>query len=406
MPIPTSKRRPLVIVETHPVQYRAPVYRSVEKRHGIPVEVIYGSDFSVAGYYDKEFRTSFAWDVDLIGGSACRFLSRVAQGGAASVDAVSAEGLGQELRKTGAGAVLLTGYQPSFHLSAFYQAWRSGYPILFRAETTDHAQTRNCFKVQLRDRGLRQLYSLCKRVLPIGSRSYDHYRRLGVRADKMVLSPYCVDTTPFQCGERDRDEFRTSFRRDLRIPDNHIAVLFSGKLSVRKGVHVLVDAVKSMPPQLRDKVVLLFLGDGSERGALSERCSAAPGIRTEFIGFRNQSQMSPYYHAADLMTLPSIVAETWGLVVNEALHHGLPCVVTDAVGCAPDLIESGVTGEVAAAGSSESLSAALCRAAEYPKNEDRRNSCRTKVSRFTVETAADGIAAAYQTVAGSAGTVR
>src|SRR5262249_25612670 len=120
MPMTESKRRPLVIVETHPVQYRAPVYRSVEKRHGIPVEVIYGSDFSVAGYYDKEFRTSFAWDVDLVGDSACTFLSRVAQGGAASVETVSADGLGPELRRAGAGAVLLTGYQPKFHLSAFY----------------------------------------------------------------------------------------------------------------------------------------------------------------------------------------------------------------------------------------------------------------------------------------------
>src|SRR5262245_26942145 len=72
-----SEQGPLVVVATHPVQYHAPVYRALEKQHGIAVQVIYGSDFSVAGYYDREFKTSFAWDVDLVGDSVCRFLARV-----------------------------------------------------------------------------------------------------------------------------------------------------------------------------------------------------------------------------------------------------------------------------------------------------------------------------------------
>ena len=60
--------RPLAIVETHPIQYRAPVYRALRQKFGIPVKVIYGSDFSVAGYYDPEFRSQFAWDTDLLSG--------------------------------------------------------------------------------------------------------------------------------------------------------------------------------------------------------------------------------------------------------------------------------------------------------------------------------------------------
>jgi glycosyltransferase involved in cell wall biosynthesis len=393
-----SRARPLVVVETHPVQYHAPVYRAVEEKHGIPVETIYGSDFSVAGYFDQEFQTQFAWDVDLVASRSNTFLSKTSQGGAGSYGEVSARGLGAALARSGAGAVLLTGYQPGFCLAAFYQAWRNGYPILFRAETTDHANARDVLKARMRDWGLRRLYSRCKRVLPIGTRSRDHYRRLGVAAGKIVFSPYCVDVTPFRCDEPARAEMRTEKRDELGIAEDDLAILFSGKLSKRKGVHGLIGALKSMPAGYRKRVVVLFVGDGEEKQALMDRCNCEPSVRAEFAGFVNQTRLSPYFHAADLLALPSIEAETWGLVVNEALHHGLPCVVTDAVGCAPDLVESGVTGEIAATGSSESLAEAIRRAAAIVKSEDVRRVCRDKVSAFTVDAAAQGIAEAYRSV--------
>ena len=45
----------LAVIESHPVQYHAPVYRAVQRDFGVPVTAIYGSDFSVAGYRDREF---------------------------------------------------------------------------------------------------------------------------------------------------------------------------------------------------------------------------------------------------------------------------------------------------------------------------------------------------------------
>ena len=88
--------------------------------------------------------------------------------------------------------------------------------------------------------------------------------------------------------------------------------------------------------------------------------------------------------------------ETWGLVVNEALSHGVPCVVSDAVGCAPDLIEPGMTGEIAAADSVVDLGSAIVRAQALAGRPDVRRRCRDRVSGYTVDRAAQGIAAAYQ----------
>jgi len=392
--------KPLVIITTHPIQYQVPVFRAVENLCGVPVHTIYGSDFSVAGYYDKEFRSSFAWDVDLLQKSraSSTFLSTVAQGGARSFEDVSAAGLKSALAAADPGAILLTGYGTGFYRKAIYHALRLRRPLLFRAETTDHARPRGVLRSLLRRQILRWFYHRCDRLLPIGLRSYEHYRALGCPESKLIFSPYCVDIAPFQCDEAARQATRQPTRARLQFPEDTHALLFSGKLSRRKGVHILMAAVKQLPADRRAKTALVFLGDGEERQALESEARQDPPVRAVFLGFQNQTQLSPYYHAADLLVLPSVESETWGLVVNEALHHGLPAVVSGAVGCAPDLIEPGRTGEVAAAHSAQSLREALMRALTWTADPGVRAQCRNKVSAYTVEKAAQGIARAFQSV--------
>src|SRR6059036_918007 len=113
------KSGPLAIIETHPVQYHAPVYHFLNDHLGVPVRVIYGSDFSVAGYRDKEFGTSFAWDTDLLSGYSSVFLSRVKEGGAGSFEDVSASGLRTVLAGLKPEAVMVVGYSPQFNRTAW-----------------------------------------------------------------------------------------------------------------------------------------------------------------------------------------------------------------------------------------------------------------------------------------------
>src|SRR5437016_9854640 len=77
-----ARETELLVIETHPVQYHVPVYRQVEQVLGISVTVVYGSDFSIAGYHDREFGSDFAWDTDLLSGYRAIFLARCGAGGA------------------------------------------------------------------------------------------------------------------------------------------------------------------------------------------------------------------------------------------------------------------------------------------------------------------------------------
>ncbi len=191
----------LVIISTHPIQYHAPIYREIQKSFNIPVTAIYGSDFSVVGYRDREFDTTFAWDTDLLSGYSSVFLSRALSGGARSEGEVSTRGLRKVLKNIKPKAVMIIGYSPRFHQTAFYEAWRAGYPILFRGETADHSRKRNPLKTWLRNRLLSQMYHRCAKLLYIGQQSLWHFRRLGCPEEKMIFSPYCVDMTPFQCDD-------------------------------------------------------------------------------------------------------------------------------------------------------------------------------------------------------------
>ena len=100
--------------------------------------MIYGSDFSVAGYRDAEFGATFAWDADLLAGYTPMFLSRVQAGGATSAENVPTHGMVEALHRAAPRVVMSVGYALRFHQLGLYRAWRAGVPVLFRGETTDH----------------------------------------------------------------------------------------------------------------------------------------------------------------------------------------------------------------------------------------------------------------------------
>lgn len=382
----------LLVFETHPVQYRAPMYRFLQQKMGIPVTVVYGSDFSVAGRRDPGFGIPIAWDNDLLSGYTPQFLSRVSQGAEGPV----IQGMGEMLRREKPASVLLTGYSPLYYQAAFFHAWSGGYPILLRCESRDPPAWASPLKRMLKDPLRRWIYRKCDKVLYVGKSSYRHYRRLGVPEAKLVYSPYSVDTGPFQADEGSHARMRAETRRELEIPEGRIAVLFSGKFSRHKGVDLVLPAVAALEQEARGRVTVLLMGAGEMEPMLRRQAEQMPlpgGVR--FLGFQNQSRLSPHYLASDLLVLPSR-SETWGLVVNEALHHGLPALVSDEVGCASDLVEEEVTGELFKTGSVEGLTSAIRRGLKLAGDERVRAACRRKVESYSIEASASGIARAHR----------
>jgi len=390
----------LAVISTHPIQYQAPIYRFLQQKLNVPVTAIYDSDFSVVGYEDREFGEKFAWDSDLLSGYSSIFLSRVSEGGARNIKEVASRGLGKKLRQLMPKAVLILGYGSGFHIAAFYEAWRTNLPLIFRGETTDYAKKRSPLKTFVRDQILRFMYKRCAKLLYVGQSSYKHFKRLGCPDEKLIFSPYCVDKELFNLDEGAHVKIRSEIRRAFNVSEDQLILLFSGKLVHKKGPDLFLEAVKKLPPETRGRVVTLFLGDGEMRSRLEKMAKNEPAIKAIFTGFKNQTEIDAYYHAADLLILPSRHSETWGLVVNEALHHGLPCVVSEVAGSAPDLIEPNVTGIIFKAGSISALAEAIKSGISLTIDPETRQRCIARVGNYTVDKAAEGIAEAYNSVIG------
>ena len=89
---------------------------------------------------------------------------------------------------------------------------------------------------------------------------------------------------------------------------------------------------------------LVLLGDGPLRPDV-ERLIADIGLAgaVHLPGFKQYPELPAYYGLAGAFVHAS-TSEQWGLVVNEAMAAGLPVLVSDRCGCAPDLVAEGING--------------------------------------------------------------
>jgi glycosyltransferase involved in cell wall biosynthesis len=89
---------------------------------------------------------------------------------------------------------------------------------------------------------------------------------------------------------------------------------------------------------------LVLLGDGPLRPALNSQLSTL-NLHGHVLlpGFKQYPDLPTYYGLASAFIHAS-TTEQWGLVVNEAMASGLPVLVSNRCGCAPDLVQEGVNG--------------------------------------------------------------
>ena len=142
----------------------------------------------------------------------------------------------------------------------------------------------------------------------------------------------------------------------------------------------------------------LMVGDGPLR-ITCNRAVENSNAPIRFTGFLNQSEISQAYAAADALVLPSDGGETWGMVVNEAMASGLPCFVSDAVGCGPDMIAPGQTGDIFALGDTNRIASLLTFYAEESNGLMRMGeTARRKIDKYSISAAVEGVVHALRAV--------
>jgi len=171
-------------------------------------------------------------------------------------------------------------------------------------------------------------------------------------------------------------------------------VLFAGKFTAKKQP---VELLRCFCAVAAETDALVYVGDGELKAELSALARSRPDRHVCFLPFANQSEMPARYLLGDIFALPSQGNyETWGLAVNEAMHLGVPCLVSAVVGCQRDLVLPGKTGWVFPAGDSSALTATLAEALRAPDEELHRlgEAARKQVAQYTYEQTTQGLLAA------------
>jgi glycosyltransferase involved in cell wall biosynthesis len=379
------------VVLSHPTQYYSPWFQWLRLHTDIEFRVFYLWDFGIVPRKDPHFGTGIKWDVDLLSGYESEFVPNVARNpGAEHFFGFNNPDLPRRLAQWGPDALLLFGYKWASHLRAVVWARMNGIPILFRGDSNLIGRPSPPLHVRVM---LRALFAQFSSFLYVGSANRSYFRQFGVPESRLVFAPHSVNAALF---ERDNPRYRPEalrLRLELGIAPTATVVLFAGKLVPAKQPVELLNAFLELQPA---NAVIVFVGDGLEREKLQALASKADPSRVRFLPFANQSEMPARYLMSDIFVLPSRgVYETWGLAVNEAMHMGVPCVVSDRVGCQRDLVIQGQTGWVFDPDDLMALQGALFTALKDigspARNEEIRRAVLARIEGFTYEQATDGL---------------
>jgi len=162
---------------------------------------------------------------------------------------------------------------------------------------------------------------------------------------------------------------------------SRVRVLCASRLEHYKGIHLLLEAVHSLP-----QVEVTIVGEGGGRQFLEKLASDMPNVH--FAGF--QRNLEKFYEEADIFVMPSMGPEGLPMVCLEAMGHGLPCIFSD-LGVHREITDEGKGAYLFRRGDVESLLAGLRLMIESPQRrcEYAEEAHRIVASRYNDESVRD-----------------
>ena len=315
----------LAIVVSHPIQYYAPLFRYLAAR--MDIVVLYAHNPTPEETGRQGFGQKITWDVDLLSGYPHIFLRNVARRPSLeSFRGCHTPDIGNEIGRQGATHVVIFGWFLQTHWQAYWHCQRTGLPCAVRGDSQPNPHEGGWKKV-LKARLYPLFIRRYTRLFYVGVRNRQYLTSYGASPQQLLFAPHAVD----------QDFWKKESAHQPTPPDGPIRLLWVGKFIAKKRPLEAIRAVRQCPD-----VTLDIVGTGPLQSEMEAAAAGSNQIR--FLGFRNQTALRSLMAQADALLLTSDHGETWGLVVNEAFAMGLPAVVSDACGCAPDMIEEDATG--------------------------------------------------------------
>lgn len=358
------RKKRLAVLATHPIQYHIPWFRALAALPELELQVWFCHRAAAAEQGAAGFGVNFDWDVPLLEGYNYRFLRNVARRPSIHrFGGLDTPEVGDLIRAGRFDAVLVNGWHFRSAWQAIRACWKAQTPVMVRGDSHLHTP-RHPLKNIMKRVLYGQFIPRFDACLAVGRWSREYYLHHGARPECIFSVPHTVDERIFRHGSAMRNEKRSLLRKKWMLPDQGTVFLFVGKFIPVKRPLDFARAV-ALAASHGAPISGLMVGDGPLR-QLCEEYVESNRAPVRFTGFLNQSEIANAYLAADVLVLPS-EGESWGMVVNEAMACGCPCVVSDRVGSGPDMVVQDQTGTVFPRGDVETLAGLMVRYASAPE---------------------------------------
>jgi glycosyltransferase involved in cell wall biosynthesis len=199
-------------------------------------------------------------------------------------------------------------------------------------------------------RRLKTLHSY-QAIITASEHMRSEYVRLGFAPDAVKVIPLPVDGPKSErISGWNNGAYSADTPRGRVSIDQPVRLLFAGRMDLLKGGAVLLDALPEVLKSIGRPLRMTFVGDGPERGRWEEKASRLrshePRLEVHFTGWLERPRLECLFSESDLLVVPSLWPEPFGLVGPEAGLHSLP-VAAFAVGGIPEWLSDGVNGHLA-----------------------------------------------------------
>jgi glycosyltransferase involved in cell wall biosynthesis len=173
---------------------------------------------------------------------------------------------------------------------------------------------------------------------------------LGHPPESVFVNTFVCDTDKNLKAAADCTLTREEARVQLDLPER-FTVLFVGNMESHKRVDQLLLAAEPLDPARFNVVLIGGYGHEAEYRAWAER----PGMDHVFFRGAVEGDITEYYRASDALVLPGM----GGVVLSEAMAHGLPTIVYRADGTELDLVLHEHTGLLLKQGTPDDIRSAI-----------------------------------------------
>lgn len=256
--------------------------------------------------------------------------------------------------------VCVSGWALPVSLTAMQWAVRNRIPLVMLSESNEFDEPRSAIKEYVK----RSVVRLCSSGLAGGAPQADYLIKLGLERAFVFKGYDIVDNAYFTTSADAAREKRAELSSTLQLPRAPY-FLACCRFGEKKNIPRLIAAYgryrelakkrdgnqarsggkgESNAAAPADIWELVIAGDGELRPQIEaaiERCGVKESVH--LVGAQSYAAMPGYFGLASVFIHAS-TTEQWGLVVNEAMASGLPVLVSNRCGCAPDLVRDGING--------------------------------------------------------------